>query len=309
MNRILLRGGFAVMAALVLAVSPGIALAEPTPGSLDQKVDANEQNADGQVVIDAGHVDLGPRFIDGKWRLQLRDDTKAPPVWRYLDDVVIHLPDTSILPAPSDEQFSFLDAKPGADVYVIPQTQNTDVVWVGWNSQDPQVVGRLNGGMTLRLHGVQGPGQFVLFLQNGNFDPAQLLWTSAKSEPQDLWAESNSHVHGNWVFTTPGIYVLDVEVRGELTDGTTASDRTLLRIAVGDRTNPQQAFTTTATPEPVSDTSTRPAGTAREQQDGSRVSGAVLIGGAVVLVVAILIAVGALRTRNARRLADQQNGE
>lgn len=308
MTLALVRGGIAATFTLILALGAPAMAAESTPGPLDQSVSADEQSGKDKVVIKAGHVDLGPRFIDGAWRLQLRDDTKAPPVWRSLGDVVLQLPGTAILPAPDDEQFSFLDAKAGQDVYVVPQTENTDVVWVGWNSQDPEVVRRLAGGLTLRLHGVDGPGQFVLFLQNGNFDPAQLLWTSAKSEPQDIWAESNTHVHGNWVFTAPGTYLLDVEIRAELKDGTTVTDRTLLRFAVGDETDPQQAFAaaeestapTTAPASVRSDQAASPAGTE------SGISGAVLIGGVAALVVVAAVVYGALRSRRARRLAETE---
>lgn len=308
MTLALVRGGIAATFTLILALGAPVMAAESTPGPLDQSVSADEQSGKDKVVIKAGHVDLGPRFVDGAWRLRLRDDTKAPPVWRSLGDVVLQLPGTAILPAPDDEQFSFLDAKAGQDVYVVPQTENADVVWVGWNSQDPEVVRRLAGGLTLRLHGVDGPGQFVLFLQNGNFDPAQLLWTSAKSEPQDIWAESNTHVHGNWVFTAPGTYLLDVEIRAELKDGTTVTDRTLLRFAVGDETDPQQAFAAAAesvapTTTPTSARSDQAASPARTE---SGISGAVLIGGVAALVVVAAVVYGALRSRRARRLAETE---
>lgn len=209
---------------------------------LDQTIDRDEEIGDERVVIDHGHVDIGPRILDGEWLLLARDDTLAPPVWRSLEDMVFHLPEDSILPAPTEEEFAFIDAEAGSDLYVIPQTENYDVPWLGWNTQDPDVVEQLSRGMTLRLHRVQGPGQFTLFLQSGNFDPPQLLWTSSDPEPQDIWADTNTHVHGNWIFTEPGVYLLDVELFGELRDGEVGSSRDTLRFAVGGQTEPHDVF-------------------------------------------------------------------
>lgn len=302
--------------ALAVASAAGASTDEPTDPALDQTIDADEAVGDEQVVIDSGHVDIGPRIIDGEWELLMRDDTSAPPVWRYLDDVVLQLGDNSILAAPEDEQFSFIDAEPGAGLYVIPQTQATDVVWAGWNTQDPAVVADLPLGVTLRLHGVTGPGQFTLFLQSGNFDDAQLLWDSNATEQQDIWADTNTHVHGNWVFTEPGIYLLDVEMVGELRDGTTHSARSLLRFAVGDDVDPQEAFvaevrteTETADDASVTDdasgTDTDESATAGEaEDDGSAVPFALVFGGGAGLIVLAGALVAVLRSRRARQLAE-----
>ena len=310
-----------------------------TEDPLDQTVPSEEEIGTEQVTIEAGHVDVGPRFIDGEWQILARDDTTAPPVWRYLDDVVLHLGDSSVLPAPEDEQFDFVDAEPGQDLYVVPQTENFDVPWVGWNSQDPEVVERLAGGMTLRFHGVDGPGQFTLFLQNGNFDDAALRWSSDLSEPQDLWAEENTHVHGNWVFTAPGVYLVDVELTAELADGSTVSDRDVLRFAVGQETDPGEALAATyagGEAEPGdgaageqgetteseaggpgesdtggSDSGERSAGdaSAGESDDSGSVPVVALATAAAVALLAAVIIVSALRSRRARAEAAREGGE
>ncbi|MBZ2198304.1 choice-of-anchor M domain-containing protein [Occultella gossypii] len=310
----------ATAVALIVATTMTAAAAD-TSDDLDQTVDSDEALEQGQVAVEAGHFDIGPRLPDGTWRIQIRDDSQAPPVWRDPQDVVFHLLDDAILPAPADEQFEFIDAEPESDVYVVPQTQLTEVVWVGWNSQDPEVVSRLSGGMTLRFHGVQGPGQFTLFMQNGNFDPAQLLWTSDDPEPQDIWADANTHVHGNWVFTEPGAYLMDVEVLAELADGTSVSDRSLLRFAVGTDTEPEAVFgaqwdgaadadstSSTATTDPDAPDPTSAGTTEADTDDGG--SGppiAVIAGAGALLVVAALVIAGALRSRRARRLAESES--
>ncbi|WP_226924739.1 choice-of-anchor M domain-containing protein [Georgenia satyanarayanai] len=314
-------------ALLLTAVLPAAASIED---GLDQNVDRGEEIGTAQVVVDSGHVDIGPRFIDGEWTVLARDDTSAPPVWRELDDLVLRLGDTAVLPAPEDEQFAFIDAEPGADVHVIPQTEDYEVPWLGWNSQDPEVVDQLVRGMTLRLHGVQGPGQLTVFLQSGNFADAELLWTSDDPQPQDIWADTNTHVHANWVFTDPGTYLVDVELRGELTDGTTAGERAVLRFAVGEDTDPAEAFAATfaggqeaatddgkATTDAASATEEATAaddagGPAAEDaaEEGGSAAPLLAIGiAAVVLVFGAIVAAGVMRSRRDRRAALEPGDE
>lgn len=214
---------------------------QPDP-ALDQQVDGAEDTAADQAVIDSGHVDVGPRFIDGTWQLQARDDRAVPAVWRDVADTVLHVNDAAILPVPDSADYAFLDQPAGKEVWVVPQVQSPQVVWVGWNTQDPEVAGRLDLGASLTLHGVQGPGETFVFLQEGVAGAPNLLWNSTEALPQDLWMENNTHVHANWVFTEPGVYLMDVEVHADLADGSHVSDRTVLRFAVGDATDGQAAF-------------------------------------------------------------------
>ncbi|MGI6877924.1 choice-of-anchor M domain-containing protein [Microbacterium sp. gxy059] len=146
------------------------------------------------------------------------------------------------------------------------------------------------------------------FLQNRNFDPPSLLWDSADPEPQDIWAEANTHVHANWALTEPGVYGVDVELTAELASGETASDRDVLQIAVGDETDPQTAFGAFAVPD---------AGAAGDEEIGAAGSeasegaasdpiptGVLVAGGAAVVVIAGAVW-AVLRSRRARRLADE----
>ena len=177
---------------------------------------------------------MGPRFNNGKFELMLHDDHGETPVWRSLDEVIYRGSDKAILEVPNDPRYSFVGAPAGSKVYVIPQTETKGVIWPGWNTQDPQLVSKLNRGVNLTLEQVSGPGTFSLYLENGNFSAPQVLWSSTKSEPQKLWVEKNTHTHANWVFTAPGEYLLKVTASAELSDGSTVSDTRYLKFAVGD---------------------------------------------------------------------------
>lgn len=232
----------ALALALVASIHTAPALARGTD-PLQQTVGGDEELRSGEIaVIPDGHVDLGPRLADGRWTLWARDDRQVPAVWRTPEDTVFQVTDAAILPAPDDPDFAFLGVEAGQDVYVIPQVQKSDVVWLGWNTQDPDVVPLLDRGASLTLHGVDGPGDVVLFLQEGIDTPPHVLWNSRDQLPQSLWMEVNTHTHANWVFTRPGVYLLDVEVHADLLDGTSVSDRSTLRLAVGNAVDPLTAL-------------------------------------------------------------------
>ena len=242
-----------VLSASLMLAPLGVAHAETTPATtesasaqpsdsnlsrgdraLTQTLSAEQPVASGRTEISAGHVDMGPRFNNGKFELMLHDDHGETPVWRSLDEVIYRGSDKAILEVPNDPRYSFVGAPAGSKVYVIPQTETKGVIWPGWNTQDPQLVSKLNRGVNLTLEQVSGPGTFSLYLENGNFSAPQVLWSSTKSEPQKLWVEKNTHTHANWVFTAPGEYLLKVTASAELSDGSTVSDTRYLKFAVGD---------------------------------------------------------------------------
>ena len=230
---------------------------DPTDGATDgaedpalkQKVSDDEKIVEGEkIVIDAHHVDLGPRLIDGEWIFAARDDTGETPTWRMLEDIVFQVHDQGILPVPDDEAYSFIKADPGSEVYVVPQTEVSGVVWLGWNTQDPAVVKACPRGVTLRFTNVSGPGHFSLFLQPGNFAPPQQLadGDTLEQTPADVFVDINTHTHANWVFTKPGVYLVAVEAVAEGEDGTKYSAGGTLRFAVGDATAPDEALEASA---------------------------------------------------------------
>lgn len=192
--------------------------------------------ASAPVVIADGHVDIGPRIVEGGWRVQVKDDTTAPHVWRDLESVVLHAGDAARTEIPDRESLSFL-GPPGTPYHVLPQAQRSGIVWPGWNSQDPSVVEAVPGAVTWRLREVDGPGRFVLYVTD-SFGDASVLFDSQAALPQDLEIPRNSHVHGNWAFGEPGVYRLAVEMRGTTAGGEVLSDVRSLTVVVGDGTDP-----------------------------------------------------------------------
>lgn len=221
------------------ATNPGRAATPSADPALEQNVAANEPTSQTPAVIEAGHVDLGPRLIGGKLTVSLRDDLAASPVWRDPNKTVLRVRDGALIQVPQGEDYKFLaDSK---RVYVLPQTQKTQLVWLGWNTQDPAVTKLIQGGVNMRIEQVKGPGRSWLILQEGTFGKPKVLADSAASA-QDIWVDTNTHVHANWIFSKPGIYLVKVSFKATGVDGKTYQATTTLRFAVGDATSTTNAL-------------------------------------------------------------------
>jgi putative ABC transporter-associated repeat protein len=263
----------------------------------------------GTAVLDRGHVDLGPAFVEGEWTLMIHDDAAEPPVWRHPEDAVLRIGDEALVEVPDDPTYSFLGAAAGESVHVVSQTQQPDVVWIGWNTQHPEVMERIDRGVTLTLLGVQGPGQLSVYLQSGNFGPPEVLWSSAEDAPQPIWVDVNTHTHANWVFTEPGSYLVRVEASAEMLDGSTETAVADLRVAVGGSADPADALALTADadlPDGAADVQGASgavgteAGSGSGQDEGSGGAGAspvLLVALAAAIVLGAAVAFAVLRSR------------
>lgn len=243
-------------AAALLLVTPLAAHADdatssPDLGSddpaLQQRVSSDEAMGEGQVVIEQGHVDLGPRFVDGKWTFLARDDTAkltgGKALWRQTDDVVLKVNDKAKLTLPEGDEYAFTGAKAGETVWAVPQTEVAGVVWLGWNTQDPEVVKSVDRGVTLRFveaKHMDGDGRMTVFLQPGNFAPPQVLHDGTK--PSEAWVDLNTHTHANWVFTKPGTWLVQLQMQAKGVDGKELTSEAVIRLSVGDSADPKAAF-------------------------------------------------------------------
>lgn len=232
----------ALLCAFAVIVGAPSSFADPSPDpDLAQSVAAHEEWSNEASEISVGHVDLGPRLIDGQWRAGLRHDAETGAVWRDPNQTVLRVNDAAIMTAPDSADYPFLVDVAGKPVYVVPQTQNPGVVWLGWNTQDPAVTATIDRGLTMRVGPVSGPGRAWLFLQSGTFGKPLLLADSGAA-PGDVWIDSGTHVHANWAFSAPGTYTATVTFLGTTTAGEAVSASTTLRFAVGDAASASEAL-------------------------------------------------------------------
>lgn len=304
-----------VLAIFALAAAPLVAadaaLADDDP--LNQTLSSDEPVATGEATLAAGHVDFGPRFVDGAWRLMIHDDAaRSDPggtsVWRHPEQTVLKVGDAARLTVPDDDAYDFLGQPTGTEVYVIPQTQNPDVVWAGWNTQDPEVMSRVDRGATFTLDSVTGPGDVVTYLQSGNFGAPTMLWDSRSAEAQPVWVDVNTHTHANWVFTRPGVYLASFTVSADLVDGTTVSDTRALRFAVGDAASVPEALAAAEPTGQIVAATAKPTASAAapaSSDDSFAVALVVTITIVVVLLLAGLVTVVILGGRAKRKAMEE----
>ena len=311
-----------VSAFLVIVGAPS-SFADPSPDpDLAQSVAAHEEWSNEASEISVGHVDLGPRLIDGQWRAGLRHDAESGAVWRDPNQTVLRVNDAAIMTAPDSDDYPFLADVAGKPVYVVPQTQNPGVVWLGWNTQDPAVTATIDRGLTMRVGPVSGPGRAWLFLQSGTFGKPLLLADSGAA-PGDVWIDSGTHVHANWAFSAPGTYTATVTFLGTTTAGEAVSASTTLRFAVGDAASASEALAMAApaaasadgasASSSASSTGAAPAASGAAPASSSSASGAASGGlpdwaflAIIAVAVLSLLVIGALVVARSRRSRAEQ---
>ena len=314
----------ALLCAFAVIVGAPSSFADPSPDpDLAQSVAAHEEWSNEASEISVGHVDLGPRLIDGQWRAGLRHDAESGAVWRDPNQTVLRVGDAAIMTAPDSDDYPFLADVAGKPVYVVPQTQNPGVVWLGWNTQDPAVTATIDRGLTMRVGPVSGPGRAWLFLQSGTFGKPLLLADSGAA-PGDVWIDSGTHVHANWAFSAPGTYTATVTFLGTTTAGEAVSASTTLRFAVGDAASASEALAMAApaaapadgasASSSASSSGAAPAGSGAAGPAGSSSASGAASGGlpdwaflAIIAVVAVsLLVIGALVVARSRRSRAEQ---
>ena len=293
-----------IMSAFLIVVGAPSSFADPSPDpDLAQSVAAHEEWSNEASEISVGHVDLGPRLIDGQWRAGLRHDAESGAVWRDPNQTVLRVNDAAIMTAPDSADYPFLADVAGKPVYVVPQTQNPGVVWLGWNTQDPAVTATIDRGLTMRVGPVSGPGRAWLFLQSGTFGKPLLLADSGAA-PGDVWIDSGTHVHANWAFSAPGTYTATVTFLGTTTTGEAVSASTTLRFAVGDAASASEALAMAApaasgAADPASSSSSAPGAASGGLPDWAFLA-------IIAVAAASLLVIGALVVARSRRSRAEQ---
>ena len=155
-----------------------------------------------------GHFDLGPRIVDGKLKLQVKDDRSQPASWVDPATLTFSLGDKATLKAPDALNFV---ATPGQDVWMISSSQSAGVPWLGMNSQAEEIVSKTSGEVTFTLVSVEGPGKVSVFTSGGL--GGGVGEHMLQEEGSSYTLPANTHAHQNWVFTAPGTYKLTISAQ------------------------------------------------------------------------------------------------
>jgi surface-anchored protein len=167
--------------------------------------------------ISTGHVDvMDVDYAAGALTIQsLVNGVERDPATVEL--VVLNGARTTV---PSNSAYSFLGA-PGDPVWILPQTQNANLLWPGWNATDvPSGVFQSN---TLQLSLTSVTGGELAIYSTGLSGPT-VLFDNGDGLPDTRSLATGAHTHANWAFSGAGTYTVTFRVSGTLTNGTTVSD-------------------------------------------------------------------------------------
>lgn len=215
----------------------------------------NAAEHSGREEVTHGHFDVGPVLNGGNLTSSVKDDRTSPA--RHVSPGALEfvLNDAAKLNLPAGME----DIAPaGTPVHMIGATQQQGVPWLGWSTQDPELLKQLDGPVTMSLNGFEGPGTMSTFL-SGNFGSAGQKVFDSRSGGS-FQVPANTHQHSNWVFTAEGRYTVTIGWTARLKNGQQVSSESVLHFTVG---NPDNA--------PASDNVQGAAGT---KQDGGNANSA-----------------------------------
>ncbi|WP_291464854.1 choice-of-anchor M domain-containing protein [Actinomyces sp.] len=194
----------------------------PDNGGNDATPDPASSLLTDPVEIARGHLDvrLTQATTEGglTYGLAVKDDSLTAArtsVLRTLGSTTLAVAPNARFVRPaslSDPSYDVLGPV-GAATYVLPETQNSDIVWPGLSTEGIDYAA-LPEGADLTLHLAQAPaGAQVAFFQGGTFGAgAKVHFDSTKGDGVVHTTEA-THMHGNWVFSAPGTYRIEVGAR------------------------------------------------------------------------------------------------
>ncbi len=174
------------------------------------------------VEIARGHLDVRLTQARGEGGLTYGLAVKDDSLTNARTSVLRTVGSTTLTVAPnarfvrpaslSDPSYDVLGPV-GTATYVLPETQNSDIVWPGLSTEGIDYAA-LPDGADLTLHLAQAPeGARVAFFQGGTFGAgAKVHFDSTKGDGVVHTTEA-THMHGNWVFSAPGTYRIEVGAR------------------------------------------------------------------------------------------------
>jgi hypothetical protein len=180
-------------------------------------------------VLVSEHVDLNLIYASGSWDLQPRDSDNVQSYPGH--QALLHVDQVAKVSMPGLSEYSFIGATPGHNIYVLPQTQDPKLLYLGFAGYGvpPRTFdvydataesnGRAAGTaewVKISLASVKGPGEFSLWQSTAFGEPIPLISTA---QPQDtpgnnLWIIADGHTHYNFGFTERGLYQIDLRPSG-----------------------------------------------------------------------------------------------
>ncbi len=199
-------------------------------------------NPDHPDTVDIFHTDLNLPYSGCQWNLAVSHDDLPPTPEnpdgdRLIDpeDALIYVNPNARFNLPSiPAGFEFIGATPGEDFWILPQSQNPNVLWIGtqsedsmtpadlaalapWNPGDPRAGADVTSKwFRLQLVDVRGPADGHFSWWQTDFSGTPVVYMSTFDggvTEEDVYHEfAGGHQHMNLGFTKPGLYEVDFQV-------------------------------------------------------------------------------------------------
>jgi surface-anchored protein len=172
------------------------------------------------VTLSKGHVDvIAPVYTGGALSIEVKDSTTAgTTVFRNPADVLFQVLPQAKTTVPGNSAYAFLGAA-GSPVWILPQTQNANLLWPGWNTE--RLTSATFSTTRTTLTSVTG-GQFAIFTTNA-FGSPTVLFDSGNGLPDTISVPTNTHAHASWAFKSAGTYTVTFQVAADLVGGGTVT--------------------------------------------------------------------------------------
>lgn len=167
----------------------------------------------GPQILDRGHVDVfGVEFHEDHFHLHIHGDDEYDPSHTLLK--VRSQAETEV---PDDDRYDFL-GETGDPVWILPDSNDPELLFAGWGGEELDSGVFVDDTVTLRLHDVDGAGEFSVYTVDAGGEPTVHL-DSDDPAPNTLAITAGGHGHVNWGFSAAGFYQVSVSVEGMPVDG------------------------------------------------------------------------------------------
>ncbi|MDG4838537.1 choice-of-anchor M domain-containing protein [Micromonospora sp. WMMD967] len=184
------------------------------------------------VVFNSGHLDLVDiAYEDGALEVGVHDEEND--VEYGADEVKLIVKRQAKVTVPADPAFAFLGTPGVSKVWLLPQIQNSSLIWPGIAAEEVGAGVFTGDALTLSVRSVTGPGQLAIYTENAVGQPT-VLADSGDGLPDAITVTAGDHSHANWAFDQAGSYKVTVRATGTLaaTGQRVTSEPTTLRFTV-----------------------------------------------------------------------------
>ncbi|MFG1885818.1 choice-of-anchor M domain-containing protein [Micromonospora sp. NPDC049102] len=166
------------------------------------------------VVFNTGHLDLvDVAYEAGALKVGVHDEDNG--IEYGADEVKLVVKRQAKVTVPADPAYAFLGTPGVSKVWVLPQIENTNLIWPGIAAEEIEAGVFAGDALTLSAQSVTGPGQLAIYTENAVGQPT-ILADSGDGLPDAITVAAGDHTHANWAFDKAGTYYVTVRATGTL---------------------------------------------------------------------------------------------